>query len=175
MPHRTIQLGRNVRLASLTSATNLAINAPPETGKPDFRLPEYQAAAGYYFPNLIADRSFAFAASISRSRDGAFVCKVFSISCAAAETRSNARLKASWLATEGLFIPDNFLTNCNAEAFTSSLVAGGSKLKSVLMLRHIRRIILAFLCQSLSAHSRVTRAISSKTSSVETRVFFRVL
>ena len=33
--------------------------------------------------------------------------------------------------------PDNFRTNCSAEARISSSVAGGSKLNSVLMLRHI--------------------------------------
>jgi len=62
---------------------------------------------------------------------------VFSISCAAAATRSTASSNASWFNREGLFIPESFLTNCRADAITSSLVAGGSKLDRVLMLRHI--------------------------------------
>src|SRR5690606_11896428 len=64
-----------------------------------------------------------------------------SISWAAAATRSTASSNASRFAAEGLFIPESFRTNCSAEALTSSEVAGGSKLKSVLMFLHIVRLV----------------------------------
>lgn len=51
--------------------------------------------------------------------------------------RSTARSKAASLAFEGRVKPLTFRTNWIAEAFTSSSVAGGAKLWSVLMLRHI--------------------------------------
>src|SRR6266404_4420408 len=88
-------------------------------------------------PNLSLDRSLAFSASISRSRAGACVCSEVSRRWAEAVTSATARSNASALACDGLLKPDSFLTNCSAEAWISSSVAGGSKLNSVLMLRHI--------------------------------------
>src|SRR5712671_2807483 len=88
-------------------------------------------------PNLSLDRSFAFSASISRSRAGACVFSEVSRRRAEAVTSATARSNASALACEGLLKPDSFLTNCSAEAWISSSVAGGSKLNSVLILRHI--------------------------------------
>src|SRR6266478_1163423 len=88
-------------------------------------------------PNRSLDRSFAFSASISRSRAGAWVCSEVSRRRAEAVTSATARSNASALACDGLLKPDSFLTNCSAEAWISSSVAGGSKLNSVLMLRHI--------------------------------------
>src|SRR6202011_2569609 len=88
-------------------------------------------------PNLSLDRSLAFSASISRSRAGAWVCSETSRRRAEAVTSATARSNASALACDGLLKPESFLTNCSAEAWISSSVAGGSKLNSVLMLRHI--------------------------------------
>ena len=56
---------------------------------------------------------------------------------AAAVTSSTAVLKASSLAREGRAVPLSLRTNCNADAWISSSVAGGSKFASVLMLRHM--------------------------------------
>src|SRR5215204_2619229 len=88
-------------------------------------------------PKRIAARAFALAASISRSRGGAVVIMELSISCAAAATRSTARSNASSFAFEGRLKPDSLRTNWMEAARTSSDVAGGSKLKSVFILRHI--------------------------------------
>lgn len=90
-----------------------------------------------HLPNLTYERSLARFASISRFFLGEFVSREFSISCAAAATRSTASENATSFACEGLFIPESLRTNCKAEAFTSSVVAGGSKLNRVLILRHI--------------------------------------
>src|SRR6202049_2282013 len=88
-------------------------------------------------PNRSLERSLAFSASISRSRAGACVCSDVSRRRAEAVTSVTARSNASALACDGLLKPDSFLTNCSAEAWISSSVAVGSKLNSVLMLRHI--------------------------------------
>jgi hypothetical protein len=45
------------------------------------------------------------------------------------------------LAFEGAVEPLTLRTNCKAAARISSVVAGGSKLKSVLMFRHMATII----------------------------------
>src|SRR5687767_7530816 len=57
--------------------------------------------------------------------------------CADSVTSSTARLKAASFAREGLLVPLSLRTNCSAEARISSSVAGGAKLASVLMLRHM--------------------------------------
>src|SRR3954463_15435113 len=56
---------------------------------------------------------------------------------AASVTSLMARLNASSLARDGFVVPLNLRTNCKAEARISSSVAGGSKLASVLMFRHM--------------------------------------
>ena len=56
---------------------------------------------------------------------------------AADVTSTIARLNASSFALDGLLKPLNLRTNCSAEARISVSVAGGSKLNSVLMLRHM--------------------------------------
>src|ERR1700730_19227229 len=76
-------------------------------------------------------------ASASRSRGGALVTRDRSNSRAASDTWSTARSKASWFAWEGRVKPLSFRTNCREDAWISSSVAGGLKLCSVLMLRHI--------------------------------------
>src|SRR6478609_9916087 len=50
---------------------------------------------------------------------------------------ATARSKAALFAAEGLVVPLTLRTNCSAAACTSSLVAGGSKLCRVRMLRHM--------------------------------------
>src|SRR5262249_27185518 len=84
-----------------------------------------------------ADRARAFAASTARSRGGEWVTSESRSSCAACVTCSTARLKAASLAFDGRVQPLSLRTNCSAEAWTSSWVAGGSKLCKVLMLRHM--------------------------------------
>ena len=56
---------------------------------------------------------------------------------AACVTSSTARLNASSFALDGLVKPLNFRTNWRDDARTSSFVAGGLKLCSVLMFRHM--------------------------------------
>src|SRR3954447_14721730 len=106
-------------------------------------------------PNLSRDRSRAFSASMSRSRAGAWVCSDASNFRAACETSSTARLNASSLACEGLLKPDSFRTNCSAEAWTSSSVAGGSKLNSVLMLRHMM-VLTGIDIAAAARHATIT-------------------
>src|ERR1700744_6581345 len=88
-------------------------------------------------PNLCRERSRALSASVCRSRAGAWVCSEIRRRRAEAETSATARSNASALACEGLLKPESFRTNCSAEAWISSSVAGGSKLNSVLMFRHM--------------------------------------
>src|SRR5690242_10278157 len=95
----------------------------------------------YAFPNRSRERSLAFSASISRSRVGALVCSDASNRRALSETSETARLNASALAWDGALNPDSFRTNCSAEAWISAWVAGGSKLNSVLMLRHMNLLL----------------------------------
>src|SRR6266436_3972985 len=94
-------------------------------------------AAAIDYPNRKRERSFAFSASTARSRVGAWVCSDVRRRCAASETSVTARSNAASLACDGLLKPDSLRTNCSAEAWISSSVAGGSKLNSVLMLRHM--------------------------------------
>src|SRR4051812_9780144 len=104
-----------------------------------FRKP-VPACRDHALPNRSRERSLAFSASTSRSREGAWVCSDVSSRRAASETSATARLNASSLACDGLLKPESFRTNCNAEAWISAWVAGGSKLNSVLMLRHMNSL-----------------------------------
>src|ERR1700722_13686824 len=88
-------------------------------------------------PNLTSDFALARAASISRSRGSAVVTRDSIKARAAAATSCTARSNAARLALEGLLNPLSLRTNCSEDALISSSVAGGSKLKSVLMLRHM--------------------------------------
>jgi len=87
--------------------------------------------------NRSAALARAFDASISRSRGGALVTREASSSRAALATWSTARSKAGWFALEGRVKPLSFRTNCREDARISSSVAGGLKLCSVLILRHM--------------------------------------
>src|SRR4051812_49152727 len=98
------------------------------------------------FANRRRDRSLAFTASTSRSREGALVCSEVSSRRAASPTSVTARSNASALACEGWLKPESLRTNCSAEASISASVTGGSKLNNVLMLRHMLAPWLAGSC-----------------------------
>src|SRR5262249_30164639 len=89
------------------------------------------------YPNRTRARSRALAASASRSRAGCLVSSEASSRRATSETSSTAWLNAASLAFEGCVKPLSLRTNCSAEARISSSVAGGSKLNSVRMFRHM--------------------------------------
>jgi hypothetical protein len=80
------------------------------------------------------------AASVSRFFGGALVTSFDRRSVVISETASTASSKASWLACEGLVEPLTLRTYCSAEAWISSSVAGGSKLWSWRMFRHMPRM-----------------------------------
>src|SRR5262249_4237789 len=82
-------------------------------------------------------RARAFVASSSRLRGGRVVSSDAMSLRAVSETSSTARSNAAAFALEGWVNPDSFRTNCSAEARISSSVAGGSKLNSVRIFRHI--------------------------------------
>jgi hypothetical protein len=72
-----------------------------------------------------------------RSRGGAVVTSESISLRAAVVTSSTARLNAASFAFDGFVVPLSFRTNCSADARISSGVAGGAKLASTLMLRHM--------------------------------------
>src|SRR5206468_11276562 len=112
--------------------------APPAHDPGDVLGVDAGDLAGYREPKRVADRARAFAASASRSRAGALVTSESSSSRAACATWSTARAKATSLVLEGRLKPLSLRTNCRDDARISSSVAGGAKLCSVLMLRHMR-------------------------------------
>src|SRR5260370_28362096 len=69
-----------------------------------------------HYPNRSRERSFAFSASISRSRAGAWVCSEVRRRRAVSETSLTARSNAASLACDGLLKPESLRTNCSAEA-----------------------------------------------------------
>src|SRR5258708_23666791 len=88
-------------------------------------------------PNRSAARAFAFAASSSRFFGGAVVSSERRSRIDTPATSSTAAKNTPSFAFDGLLKPLIFLTNCSEAARTSSSVTGGSKLKSVLIFRHI--------------------------------------
>ena len=103
---------------------------------------EYQAkellrAEGVPIPPGEVATSPEQAEAIARKLGGAVVVKERMRRSATAVTSSTARLNASSLAFDGRLDPLSLRTNCSADARISSSVAGGSKLASVLMLRHM--------------------------------------
>jgi hypothetical protein len=90
-----------------------------------------------YVPNLSAARARALAASSSRFLGGAVVASDRNRRFEMAAMSSIAAWNAASLALDGLLKPVIFLTNWSDAAWTSSVVTGGSKLKSVLMFLHI--------------------------------------
>src|SRR6202011_2808673 len=107
-------------------------------------LPSWRAVIGPWlgaigyadFPNLCAERARARAASVSRSRGPAVVTREAIRFVAAAEISATARSNAASLIFEGALKPLNLRTNCREAFRISSSVAGGSKLKRVLMFLH---------------------------------------
>ncbi len=91
----------------------------------------------FRLPNLSAARALALAASSSRFRGAVVVLSEWSRREETSAISSTAARKAASFAFDGLLKPVIFLANCNDAARTSSAVTGGSKLKSVLMFRHI--------------------------------------
>src|SRR5437764_9261965 len=85
--------------------------------------------------------SRAFSASASRLRGGLVVASAASSVRAASATSSTARSNAASFAFEGRLKPLSLRTNCSADARISSSVAGGSKLNSVRMLRHMGALL----------------------------------
>src|SRR5713226_3076379 len=89
-------------------------------------------------PNLSAARAFAFAASSSRFFGGAFVSRERRRRIEMPAISSTAARNEPSFAFDGLLKPLIFLTNWSEAARTSSSVTGGSKLKRVLIFRHIQ-------------------------------------
>ena len=90
-----------------------------------------------YLGNLCAERARALAASSARSFGGAFVSSELRRVLVVAAISSTAARNAASLAFDGLLKPLTLRTNCNEAARISSSVAGGSKLKRLLMFLHI--------------------------------------
>ena len=88
-------------------------------------------------PNRFAARALALAASTSRSRGGAVVTRSSSRCREIWAISRTARSKTASFACDGFVAPLILRTYCSAAACTSSSVAGGSKLWSCLMLRHM--------------------------------------
>src|SRR5580700_12351878 len=114
--------------------------------------------------NRCRARSRAFRASASRLRDGLAVSSDANRRRATSATSSTARLNAASLLREGWAKPESLRTNCSAEARISSSVAGGSKLNSVRMLRHMDRVapgsLRRALCRYYGGKLRPDRAVA---------------
>ena len=80
------------------------------------------------YPNRLAARSFALAASTSRFRGGAFVVSEASKLWTMSETSPTARSNAASLSLDGFLNPLTLRMNWSDAAWISSGVAGGSKL-----------------------------------------------
>src|SRR5262249_1875915 len=91
-----------------------------------------------------AARARAAAATSSRFFGGAAVVSESISVRATSATSSIAWLKARSLAFDGALNPLSLRTNCSEAARISSSVAGGSKLNSVLILRHILDVACGF-------------------------------
>ncbi len=105
--------------------------------RPIRRVQRFCRYADCFAPKRSAERALALAASSSRSLGWAVVSRLSNRRRATAATWSTAVSKASRFAFEGALKPDSLRTNWSAASRISSFVAGGSKLNSVLMLRHI--------------------------------------
>ncbi len=105
--------------------------------KAHMALQQAQALVKGYLENLSAARACALAASSVRFLGDAFVSSELRRLLATAAIASTAARNAASLAFDGEFMPLTLRTNCNEAARISSSVAGGSKLKSVLMFLHI--------------------------------------
>src|SRR5947209_5110343 len=90
-----------------------------------------------YLENRCVVRAWALTASSVRFLRDAFVSSELRRLLSTAAIASTAAKKAASLALDGEFMPLTLRTNCNAAARISSSVAGGSKLKRILMFLHI--------------------------------------
>src|SRR5580700_6913850 len=115
-------------IESTVAAASSTLQAPQIHGK---------ASQRNQLPNLSAARAFALAASSSRFLGGAVVSRECSSRDEMPAISSIAARNDSSLAFDGLLKPVIFRTNCSEAACTSASFAGGSKLKSVLIFRHI--------------------------------------
>src|SRR2546426_9576291 len=88
-------------------------------------------------PNHTEPRAGALAASVSLFPGPASVTSESNRFRAAAVISVTARSNAASLARDGFVKPESFLTNWSEASRISSSVAGGSKLNSVLMFRHM--------------------------------------
>src|SRR5881396_638112 len=100
-------------------------------------LPTRRTRSVQELPNRSTARARARAASISRFRGPASVTSESNKARAAAVISLTARSNAASLARDGFVKPESFLTNWSEASRISSSVAGGSKLNSVLMFRHM--------------------------------------
>ena len=133
---------REVDKSALFGARRVTVEADHGEGEQNTRQSEAQRASALCSlapgqAKRSAARARAFAASSSRFFGGAVVSSEEISRRAAAATSSIARSKAASFAFDGLVKPLSLRTNWIAEARISSSVAGGSKLNSVRMLRHI--------------------------------------
>src|SRR5215469_16024532 len=129
VPNGSFDEGRNDCIALIATATASSSMAPASTAG---RQP-----INTHLANRSAARSLAFAASSCLFLGPPLVSRVPS-SCAEIPAMPlTADLKAASFIFEGLLKPVIFRTNCSEAARISSSVAGGSKLNSVLMFRHI--------------------------------------
>jgi hypothetical protein len=101
-------------------------------------------------PNLSADRARALAASTSRSCGSAVVTSESMRTLATSAIPSTARSNAASFAWEGFVKPDSFLTNWSEASRISASVAGGSKLKRVLMFLHMGSPRRSSQCNAIS-------------------------
>src|SRR5262249_17007465 len=88
-------------------------------------------------PKRTTARCLARSASTARSRGGALVTSECRSSRATSVVRSTARRNAASFICDGRLKPESLRTNWSAAARISSSLTGGSKLNSVLMLRHM--------------------------------------
>ena len=91
-------------------------------------------------PKRSAERAFALAASSSRLFGGAVVSSEWRRRAQTDATSSMAWLKEASFALEGLLKPLIFRTNWIEASRISWSVTGGSKLKRILMFRHIVKL-----------------------------------
>ncbi len=111
-----------------------ANRAPEDRGRDKSRPYKVSEVQG---PKRTAARALALAASSSRFFGGALVSRERRRQPEMAAISSIAAWNEASLALDGLLKPLIFLTNCSEAARTSSGVTGGSKLKSVLIFRHM--------------------------------------
>jgi hypothetical protein len=144
-----MQAGRLPGLQRFQPAYDLLPTMPAHGAIPrDISFSATPVASGQHTAhtaNRSAARALAFAASSSRFFGGAVVCSDCSNRADTAATSSTAVKNAASFAFDGLVNPLILRTNCNDAARISSSVTGGSKLKRILMFRHIlwTQIILA--------------------------------